>query len=314
MPGHVMPLATTRMYGIRTLRTPGSRLVPATGRLVAALVAAILIAISSGAIVGCGLIEMATGGPTESDTKKAQATALAVDAEATIAATSKLIEEEPADVDALLRRGNARLRLDRLEEALADYELAIAQDPKYAPAYNNRGVVFSRMGQPAEAASDYERAVDLDPNLAIPFYNRAVDLDNAVSLKLAISAYTIAIKRDPSLLSAYNNRGAMYIDQGRLNHALDDLTAPLSPTRALPAPITIAAPYTYVRASSTRPSMRSSKRSGLTPLYRSPTGTSDLSIGIWTTSKRPSTAWTWPSKSTRSLPKLSWTGESHTRS
>ena len=169
MPGHVMPLATTRMYGIRTLRTPGSRLVPATGRLVAALVAAMLIAISSGAIVGCGLIEMATGGPTESDTKKAQATALAVDAEATIAATSKLIEEEPADVDALLRRGNARLRLDRLEEALADYELAIAQDPKYAPAYNNRGVVFSRMGQPAEAASDYERAVDLDPKLADTF-------------------------------------------------------------------------------------------------------------------------------------------------
>ena len=24
-------------------------------------------------------------------------------------------------------------------------------------------------------------------------------------------------------MSAYNNRGAMYIDQGRLNHALDDL-------------------------------------------------------------------------------------------
>ena len=48
-------------------------------------------------------------------------------------------------------------------------------------------------------------------------------MDNVGNLKLAISAYTIAIDRDPSLLSAYNNRGAMYIDQGRLNHALDDL-------------------------------------------------------------------------------------------
>ena len=180
----MMPSLDAREHVIRAMRTLSSRLRRATLRPFAALVAVMLILAASGAVVGCELIEMATGGPTEADTIKARATAFALDAEATIAATSKLIEEEPADVEALLRRGNARLRLDRLEEALADYELAIAQDPKYAPAYNNRGVVYSRMGQPAEAASDYERAVDLDPNLAIPFYNRAVDLDNAVSLKI----------------------------------------------------------------------------------------------------------------------------------
>ena len=85
------------------------KLTPAARRLSTTFFAVLLILISYGAIVGCGLIDWATGGTTESDTKKAKATALAVDAEATIVANSKLIDQDPTDVDPLIRRGNARV-------------------------------------------------------------------------------------------------------------------------------------------------------------------------------------------------------------
>ncbi|OIJ92801.1 tetratricopeptide repeat protein [Streptomyces colonosanans] len=52
----------------------------------------------------------------------------------------------------------------RDEEALADYDIALALDPGYASAYASRGVSLANLGRDEEALADLNRAVELRPN------------------------------------------------------------------------------------------------------------------------------------------------------
>lgn len=74
--------------------------------------------------------------------------------------------EENADHHFALR-GKARtlLQLERYDEALAQYALAIAAQPDLAVNYANRGILHDRMGEYERAIEDYEKALELDPEL-----------------------------------------------------------------------------------------------------------------------------------------------------
>lgn len=65
-------------------------------------------------------------------------------------------------------RGHARslMKLGRHQEALAEFNEAIARDPAFAATYANRGILYDLMGQYDKAIADYERALALDPELA----------------------------------------------------------------------------------------------------------------------------------------------------
>lgn len=65
---------------------------------------------------------------------------------------------------ALMNQGLALRRLRRYQEALVDYDRALALKPDYALAWNNRGVVLLDLGRNAEAEAAFNRALELDPN------------------------------------------------------------------------------------------------------------------------------------------------------
>ena len=83
----------------------------------------------------------------------------------------------------------ASLRLNRLDEALADFNKTIELNPKDPDAWNNRGLVYNRLGRTQEALSDFNKALELD------------DLNG----------------------QAYNNRGLVYLKLGKHNEAIEDL-------------------------------------------------------------------------------------------
>ena len=62
--------------------------------------------------------------------------------------------------------GNVLARLDRLDDALEQYDDAIAQDPAYALAHFNRGSALKLLGRDPEAGEAFGRASALDPELA----------------------------------------------------------------------------------------------------------------------------------------------------
>jgi tetratricopeptide (TPR) repeat protein len=50
------------------------------------------------------------------------------------------------------------------DQAITDFDVAIALNPDLSLAYYNRGTVYEAMGRRVNAILDYRRALDRDPN------------------------------------------------------------------------------------------------------------------------------------------------------
>jgi len=75
------------------------------------------------------------------------------------------------------RHYNAGLDLEvqgRFEEAISEYDEAIAADPGNAQAYNNRGGLYGRLGDLRLAIEDFDEAIRLDPGYALAYFNRGL--------------------------------------------------------------------------------------------------------------------------------------------
>ena len=69
-------------------------------------------------------------------------------------------------------RGSVLGRAGRNQEALADFDRAIALDANYAQAYANRGQVHRQMNRLDLALADYNKALALDQNYAAAYLGR----------------------------------------------------------------------------------------------------------------------------------------------
>lgn len=75
---------------------------------------------------------------------------------------------------AYINRANAYYRAGRHEEALADYDQAVALSQAiFAPAYYNRAIVHRKLGHQEAALHDLQQATTLDPQNAN--YQAALD-------------------------------------------------------------------------------------------------------------------------------------------
>ena len=89
-----------------------------------------------------------------------------------IALLTEALEHEPEFKLALIGRGSAYLKLNRLDEALADFDRVVTIDGSYARAFHLRGLVREKLGDDAAAVKDFNRAVALDPEYGAAYYSR----------------------------------------------------------------------------------------------------------------------------------------------
>lgn len=165
-------------------------------------------------------------------------------------------------------RGDMLLKLDRFEEALAEYDTAVALDPALAAAHNSRGVALRNLARWEDALESYERAIALQPRDALTWHNKAVVLwhlgrheeqlvaaeqalhlnprldkaHNSRGLALqelkrvddALAAYGRALELNPQYFHAINNRGTLHLEQGQYELALADFdrAVEIDPTQA----------------------------------------------------------------------------------
>ena len=118
--------------------------------------------------------------------------------------------------------GLAYYYLGNLEQAISNFDQAIAKKPTFAEAYANRGDVWRDLGEPEKAFSDYDQAIELDPNASRYFYNRAITYKWQGEMEKAIADYDQAIELDPEFSYAYHNRANIYWDLGNKTQALAD--------------------------------------------------------------------------------------------
>jgi len=100
-----------------------------------------------------------------------------------IGACSAILERDPQVAEAYYNRGVARMQINQLEGAMADFNKAIEINPKDPDAWNNRGLIYNRQDKPGAAVSDFSRAIELDDLYGKAYCNRGL-----VYLKLGRTA------------------------------------------------------------------------------------------------------------------------------
>lgn len=104
-------------------------------------------------------------------------------------------------------RARANKALKRVDDALGDYNEAIALNPANAATYFSRALLHHESKNSDAAIADYSRTIELDDQHARAFFNRGLLYRKAGTDFLAIRDFEAATDIDPSFAKAYVNRG-----------------------------------------------------------------------------------------------------------
>jgi tetratricopeptide (TPR) repeat protein len=86
---------------------------------------------------------------------------------------SQAIELDPQFTLALKGRGAAYLKLDKVQEAIADINAVIKIAPENARAFHMRGLAYAKAGNYDKALGDFNQALELNPDYGTAYYSRA---------------------------------------------------------------------------------------------------------------------------------------------
>lgn len=108
------------------------------------------------------------------------------------------------------------------EKAIADLTQAIRLNPNYGIAYGIRGNAYNGKGDYDRAIADFIQAIRLNPNDSLAYNNRGVSYFNKKDYEKAIADYTQVIRLNLNDPLAYNNRGNAYGNRGDIEKAMAD--------------------------------------------------------------------------------------------
>jgi tetratricopeptide (TPR) repeat protein len=119
-----------------------------------------------------------------------------------IAGCTTYLATNPNDHNGLFNRGHSYEANGQYDQAVSDYNRAIALKPDLAMAYEARANAYYKLRQYDWAITDYNRAIALMPDNAEPFGNRGNAYLAMFRPDKAIVDYTKALKLDPANKSA----------------------------------------------------------------------------------------------------------------
>ena len=130
---------------------------------------------------------------------------------AAVATLTQLIQKDAKDKAAFLGRANAHLAQMNYDEALGDYDSAIAVDPSYADAYFARGTMRWLLGELALAEWDYSTTIQLAPDESFFYSQLARVLYEVKAAEKVKVLYREAYRKDPRRVWALDGWfGAMF--------------------------------------------------------------------------------------------------------
>lgn len=147
----------------------------------------------------------------------------------------------PVKVNALIKRASLNVQSDQHQKGFEDFQAAEIEDPKNADVYHQRGQVFVLLEKLDEALADFNKAVELAPNLCSAFvqkcyaeYRYACLIQNQVQIYNAIQATNRAIERFPNNIECYNILAQILTEQQQFDKAdeLFEKAIELQPTHA----------------------------------------------------------------------------------
>jgi tetratricopeptide (TPR) repeat protein len=119
-------------------------------------------------------------------------------------------------------RGWAYYSTKQYQQAMNDYDRAIAMLPGEADFYNDRGLVWLDTDKNDRALQDFDHVLLLKPDDANGLMNRGLALRNLERPDEALVALSSAITQNSTLWEAYENRAFIYEDRSNWRAMYDD--------------------------------------------------------------------------------------------
>jgi tetratricopeptide (TPR) repeat protein len=124
------------------------------------------------------------------------------------------------DAEALYNLGNLLLEKDRAEEALRNFDDAVAADPGRPQIHVSRGLALAALQRLPAAAAAFRSAVALDPENATARYHLGRALVATGAFEEAVTEFRAALALKPDFAEAHNNLGVTLAELGRREEAL----------------------------------------------------------------------------------------------
>jgi len=115
--------------------------------------------------------------------------------------------------------GNAFLKQGRLDDAMLQYQQALAISPD-EETYDNLGYVSFQQGKLDEAVAQFQKALEINPNYSEAYYNLGNAFLRQGKMEEAIACYQMALKCNSDDARIYSNLGSAFRQQGRLAEAV----------------------------------------------------------------------------------------------
>jgi Tfp pilus assembly protein PilF len=131
------------------------------------------------------------------------------------------------EAQACTARGQALARSGKTEEALAEFDKALAADPHYADGLYNRGLLYQGTRQHQLAIDDFTAANGLTPQRAEPLLGRAISYLALEKTREAAADLDEAAQADPRNAQIWSTRGLAYERLGDNAKAADSYSRAL---------------------------------------------------------------------------------------
>ncbi len=126
-----------------------------------------------------------------------------------------------------LMRGKSLAAKGLNNEAMLDYNNVLRTWPDSANVYCARGMLYQSMGQLNQAQEDFEQALEIDPNNALTFFSQGVLYLEMKNYERALELFDEAIALDTKYAEAYNRRGEVFVEMESFDRALADFSTAL---------------------------------------------------------------------------------------
>jgi tetratricopeptide (TPR) repeat protein len=116
--------------------------------------------------------------------------------------------------------GSAFLHKERLDEAIAHYQKALAINPDYPNAKNDLGTALLKKGRADEAIACYQQALQIEPDYVKARNNLGNALLQEGRMEEAITQYQEVLQIKPDFAEACYNLGSILLQMGKADDAL----------------------------------------------------------------------------------------------
>jgi len=108
-----------------------------------------------------------------------------------------------------------------LSKAIQAYHKVIEMDPAYIEAYNNLGIIYQKVGDFENALKSYQKSVEINPQYEKAYNNIGILFLLKDRYEEALEAFEKALAMSPNNIESYINCGILFKKKGQWDKAIE---------------------------------------------------------------------------------------------